>query len=146
MTTTYWIILIIIAFINGFALAPLMQECKYEIWQKRALTAIVFGGFAFVFVLLDSVILSAKWVWKGISDSLQLKFYWQWYRGEYDNLPEDRVESIYRNAKMYVGQKKRDGKRLNWKYKHWLFCLNMIRKKYPREGLTWIDNPNNFIK
>lgn len=146
MKTTYWILIIIGAFLNGFVTHYVVDDFENE-KNKRKIIAITLC-FLFGWVILIIAFI-ADWVWEKLQlldDSYNIRFYWRWYfTSRYDNLSEEKLRNINENAKTYAGQKLNRLEAWGKKDERWFTVARKIRKKYPRDFFNWMDNPENFI-
>lgn len=146
MTTTYWIILIIIAFINGYHTQNAVYDVRHTsrrwVYYATFLVFALFGVFIFLLVLLLGIL---KKVWDWFAQLTQIEFWFKWLiTGYYKNLDDEKLNNINTFSRRYAGELRAKDKKMKLRDRHWLYCLKKIRAKYPHKRWEWMDKKENF--
>jgi hypothetical protein len=147
MTTTYWIILIIIAFINGYHTQNAMYDVRHSksrwVYYATFIFFALFGMFIFLFVLLLGVL---KKVWDWFAELTQIVFWFRWLiSGYYKNLDDKKLDDINTFSRRFAGDKIAKGQKMKLRDWHWLYCLKLISKRYPHKRWAWMFEKKNFL-
>lgn len=146
MNTSYIVGLLIVVFINGILVGLMWDDLRRESKGVISLIVTIYSIFGFLILFLGILWEYIVDLWTWIGEATQYKFWYNWYcTDKYKDMSDEKLDTLNYNFKMWAGQRKRDKIKMGITGRSFMYCVGMIRKKYPRDIFSWIDNKENFI-
>ena len=122
----------VIFYLNGIVTHMTMSDTDNVPHGTKMILFVFYSLFGFA--ILTFAILSdyASEFQEWFSHTLQIKFWFRYRMGYYENLTEEALERLNNGAKTIIGQRKNYNEKMHLQDWHYIYCLRVIRDKYKK--------------